>query len=163
MINVSVCLGVFVCPRSYLRKYTSDLHQNFCACYLWPMLPMAVAHRSSSGGVVIRYVLPVLWMSSYLLYLFFIMAYRWRLRATHAAFTRDCWRCTIKCVLLITSCGDRWRALITDARHVTFTAVGRMRLCTCCMSLAPADSGSLCIPLRPKYQTKSLQLSLRQM
>jgi len=57
---------------------------------------------------------------------FFIMAYRWRLRATHAGFTRDCWRCTIECVLLITSCGDRWRALITDARHVTFTAVGRM-------------------------------------
>jgi len=30
------------------------------------MLPMAVA-RSSSGGVVIRYVLPILWMTSYLL------------------------------------------------------------------------------------------------
>ena len=29
------------------------------------MLPMAVA-RSFSGGVVIRYVLPVLWMTSYL-------------------------------------------------------------------------------------------------
>jgi len=29
------------------------------------VLPMAVA-RSSSGGVVIRYVLPVLWMTSYL-------------------------------------------------------------------------------------------------
>ena len=30
------------------------------------LLPMAVA-RSSSGGVVIHYVLPVLWMTSYLL------------------------------------------------------------------------------------------------
>jgi len=29
------------------------------------MLPMAVA-RSSSDGVVIRYVFPVLWMTSYL-------------------------------------------------------------------------------------------------
>jgi len=30
------------------------------------MLPMAVA-QSSAGGVVIRYVLPVLWTTSYLL------------------------------------------------------------------------------------------------
>ena len=51
-----VCVCVFVCPRSYLRNFTKFL------C----MLPMAVA-RSSSGGVVIRYVLPVLWMTSYLL------------------------------------------------------------------------------------------------
>ena len=43
---------VFVCPWSYLRNYTSDLHQFIC------MLPVAVA-RSSSGGVVIRYVLTV--------------------------------------------------------------------------------------------------------
>ena len=27
---------VFVCLRSYLRNYTSDLRQFFCACYLWP-------------------------------------------------------------------------------------------------------------------------------
>jgi len=25
-MSVSVCLCVFVCPRSYLRNYTSDLH-----------------------------------------------------------------------------------------------------------------------------------------
>jgi len=55
------CVCVFVCPRSYLRNCTSDLHQIF----LW-MLPVAVA-RSSSGGVVIRCVLPVLWMTSQLL------------------------------------------------------------------------------------------------
>jgi len=38
------CLCVFVCPRSYRRNYTSDLHQMFCACYLWPWLgpPLAV-------------------------------------------------------------------------------------------------------------------------
>ena len=36
VMRVSVCLCVFVCPRSYLRNYTSDLHQMFCACYLWP-------------------------------------------------------------------------------------------------------------------------------
>ena len=44
---MSVCLSVcvFVCPRSYLRKYTSDIHQ-----FLY-MLPVAVA-RSFSGRVV---------------------------------------------------------------------------------------------------------------
>jgi len=57
-LSVSVC--VFVCPRSYLRNYTSGLHQIFC------MLPTTVA-RSYSGGVVIRYVLPVLRMTLYLL------------------------------------------------------------------------------------------------
>jgi len=29
VMSVSVCLCVFVCPRSYLRNYTSDLHQIF--------------------------------------------------------------------------------------------------------------------------------------
>ena len=58
---VCVCVCVFVCPRSYLRNYTSDLHQFFLYA-----LPTAVA-RSASGGVVIRYVLPVSWMTSYLL------------------------------------------------------------------------------------------------
>jgi len=99
---VSVC--VFVCPRSYLRNCTSDLHQIFVhvtggfkgggkgpcpqdafncekssarppelapSKFIfwirpWCMLPMAVA-RSYSGHVVIRYVLPVLWMTSCLL------------------------------------------------------------------------------------------------
>ena len=52
---------VFVCQWSYLRNYTSDLHPILC------MISMAMA-RSSSGGVVIRYVslLPVLWMTWYL-------------------------------------------------------------------------------------------------
>jgi len=55
-VCLSVCLSVFVSPS--LQNCTSDLHQFLC------MLTMAVA-RSSSGGVVIRYVLPVLWMTSY--------------------------------------------------------------------------------------------------
>jgi len=53
VMSVSVCLCVFVCPRSYLRNYTSDLHQFFVH-----VTYMAVA-RSSSGGVVTCYVLPV--------------------------------------------------------------------------------------------------------
>ena len=56
-VYLSVCLSV--CPPAYLRKYMSDLYQFVC------MSPMAVA-RSSSGGVAIRCVLPVLWMTSYL-------------------------------------------------------------------------------------------------
>jgi len=56
--RVSVCVCVFVCPRSYLRSYTSDLHPIYCACWPWLGPPC---------GVVIRYVFPVLWMTSYLL------------------------------------------------------------------------------------------------
>ena len=65
-INVPVFLSLcmFVCPRSYLRNYTSDLHEMF----VHVTQTMAVA-RSFSGGAVIRYVgrLPVLCMTSYLL------------------------------------------------------------------------------------------------
>jgi len=52
-VCLAVCLSVCVCicPRSCRWNYTSYLHQFLC------MLPMAVA-RSSSGGVVIRYVFP---------------------------------------------------------------------------------------------------------
>ena len=57
---VCVCVCVCVCPRSYLRNYTSDLYEIFVH------VTMAVA-RSSSVGVVMRDVLPVLWMTSYLL------------------------------------------------------------------------------------------------
>ena len=53
-LSVSVC----VCPRSYLGTTRPIFTKSFCACY-----PAAVA-RSSSGGVVIRCVLPVLWMTS---------------------------------------------------------------------------------------------------
>ena len=58
-VCVRVC--VFVCPRSYLLNYTSNLHQISVH-----VIPTAAA-RSSSGGVVICYVLPVLWLTSYLL------------------------------------------------------------------------------------------------
>ena len=47
---------MFVCPRSCHRNYTNS------PC----MLPTPVA-RSFSGGVVMGYVLPVLWMTSCLL------------------------------------------------------------------------------------------------
>jgi len=61
-MSVSVCLCLCVCLSAIIsiRNYTSYLHQLFLS-----MLPMAVA-RSSSGAVVICYVLPVLWMTSYL-------------------------------------------------------------------------------------------------
>jgi len=58
--NERVCVCVCLCViRSYLRNYTSDLHHFLC------LLSMTVA-RSSSGGVMICYVFPVLWMTSYL-------------------------------------------------------------------------------------------------
>jgi len=55
--RVGVCLSV----GEHLLNTTSDLQSspNLCACYL------AVA-RASYGGVAIRYVLPVLWKTSYL-------------------------------------------------------------------------------------------------
>ena len=49
---LSVCQSVGLSTSIYLQNYTSDLHQTFGA------LPMFAA-RSSSGGVEIRYVLPV--------------------------------------------------------------------------------------------------------
>jgi len=54
-MSVSVCLFVCLCVFVYVRDHvvgtTRPIFTNFCACYL------AVA-RSSSGGVVIRYVFP---------------------------------------------------------------------------------------------------------
>jgi len=46
---------VFVCPRPYLQNCTSDLHQMFCACYLWPWLgpPLAALCASAFIGDVI--------------------------------------------------------------------------------------------------------------
>jgi len=52
-----VCVFVSVCPQEYLRNDMRDYYQILC------MLPVAVA-RSSSGVVAIRYVLPVLWVTS---------------------------------------------------------------------------------------------------
>jgi len=60
-MSVSVCLCVRVCLSAIISP---ELHVRFHQVFLY-MLRMAVA-RSSSGGVVICYVFPVLWMTSYL-------------------------------------------------------------------------------------------------
>ena len=59
--EVSACLYVclFVCISARIcRKTQSMFYQIFCTCYLWTWL------RSSSDGIVIRCVLPVLWITS---------------------------------------------------------------------------------------------------
>jgi len=43
----SVCVSL--CPRSYLRNYTSDLHQFCCARYLWPWLGPRLYFRFYQG------------------------------------------------------------------------------------------------------------------
>ena len=58
VMSVSVCLSVSV--RDHISGTTRPIFTKFLH-----MLPMAVA-RSFSDGVVIRYVFPVLWMTSYL-------------------------------------------------------------------------------------------------
>jgi len=50
---------LFVCPLAYFENPTG----NFTKSLRMFKLPMAVA-RSSFGGVAIRYVLPVFWMTS---------------------------------------------------------------------------------------------------
>jgi len=54
-----VCLSVCVCLSAII---SSALHDRASPTFLC-MLPVAVA-RSSFGGVVMRYILPVLWMTS---------------------------------------------------------------------------------------------------
>ena len=41
-VSVCACVCVFVCRRSYLRNYTSELHHLFCACSLQPWLGPAL-------------------------------------------------------------------------------------------------------------------------
>ena len=55
----SIAISPSVCLYGYLRNHVMDLHQFLC------MSSVALA-RSSAGGIAIRYVLPVLWMTSYL-------------------------------------------------------------------------------------------------
>jgi len=57
--RVCLCVCLSSCPRAYLRKYTFYL-QFFYACCA---LPMALS-RSCRGGFAMRYVLPVLSMTS---------------------------------------------------------------------------------------------------
>jgi len=59
-VCVCVCVCVFVRDPIFGTNKTSDLHEFFLR-----MLPMAVA-RFPYGGVVIRRVLQVLWMTSHL-------------------------------------------------------------------------------------------------
>ena len=54
-----VCLSVCFCLSAII---SSALHDRASPTFLC-MLPVAVA-RSSFGGVVMRYILPVLWMTS---------------------------------------------------------------------------------------------------
>jgi len=57
----SACLSVcFLSANISISGITTPIFRKFLC-----VLPMAVA-RSSSAGVAIRYVLPVLWMTSYL-------------------------------------------------------------------------------------------------
>ena len=60
ILSVSAC--VCVCLSAII---SSELHVRSLRSILC-MLPMVVA-RSCYGGIVIRYVLPVLWMTSYLI------------------------------------------------------------------------------------------------
>ena len=62
-----VCLSVCVCVsvRDHVCGTTRPIFTMYTCITVMRMLPMAVA-RSSSGRVETRYVLPVLWMTSYL-------------------------------------------------------------------------------------------------
>ena len=59
---VFVCLSVCVCE--FVREHISDTTRPIFTNFLCLLL-VAVA-RSSTAGVAIRYVLPFLWMRSYL-------------------------------------------------------------------------------------------------
>ena len=68
-MSLCVCLSVCVCVRESVcvcvclfTSISSELHVRFSPMFVC-RLPMAVA-RSSSGGVMIRYVLPGLWIMS---------------------------------------------------------------------------------------------------
>jgi len=52
----SVAISMPACPRAHLTNSMSNLHQSF---FFTPMVMV----RSSCGGVVIRYVLPVSWLT----------------------------------------------------------------------------------------------------
>jgi len=64
-MSVSVCLSVCVCVCLSVRgHFFGTTLPIFTKCVVH--VPIAVV-RSCSGGVVVGYVLPVLWMTSYLL------------------------------------------------------------------------------------------------
>ena len=57
--RIITCLSVHVYPLTYIKKSHVQTSQNFNLY----MLPVVVA-RSSSDDIAMRYVLPVLWMTS---------------------------------------------------------------------------------------------------
>ena len=57
-LSVCVCLCVCVSIRGHISGTAGPIFMKFCM-----QIPLAVA-RSSSGGVAIRYVLPLLWLTS---------------------------------------------------------------------------------------------------
>ena len=57
-VSLCVCLSAIISSELHVRSSSN------CLCMLHTSVAVAL---SSSGGVVIRYVLPVLWMTSYLL------------------------------------------------------------------------------------------------
>jgi len=60
-VSLYVCVCVCLSVRDHIFGTTRPMFTKF-----FVLVTMAVG-RSSSGGVVICYVLPVLWMTSYLL------------------------------------------------------------------------------------------------
>jgi len=63
-MSVCVCVCVCVCVRLSVRDHIFGTTRPIFTKFLC-LLPMALA-RSFSGGVVICYVFPVFWMTSYL-------------------------------------------------------------------------------------------------
>ena len=57
-VCLSVCL--FVCLLAYLKNYTSNIHLIFCTHITYGSGSLSSCHVST----LIRYVLPVLWMTS---------------------------------------------------------------------------------------------------
>ena len=61
-VCVCVCVCVSVCVYLFVRDHIFGTTRP-----IFIMLPVAVAARFFSGDLVVRYVLSVLWMTSYLL------------------------------------------------------------------------------------------------
>jgi len=57
-VCVCVCLSVCLSARIFLGQHVETSPKFLC------MLSVVAVARSSSGGVAIRYVLPILWMTS---------------------------------------------------------------------------------------------------
>ena len=85
-VCVCVCVRVCICLSAII---SSKMHVRSSPKFMCS-LPMAVA-RSFSGGVMIRYVLPVLWMTSHLLIsqLLLDVAAHLLKRSAHAALGLD--------------------------------------------------------------------------